>query len=54
MKEKSVQGLFLVECIPGQERMHPDDFEALLAWVNAKRSCHISERAVWGNPGAFH
>jgi len=25
-----------------QERMHPDDFEALRAWVNAKRSSHIS------------
>ena len=25
-----------------QERMHPDDFEALLTWVTAKRSCHIS------------
>ena len=25
-----------------QERMHPDDFEALLAWNRAKRSCGIS------------
>ncbi|HJX56637.1 MAG TPA: hypothetical protein VJ350_07380 [Methanoregula sp.] len=25
-----------------QERMHPDDFEAHLAWIRAKQSCGIS------------